>query len=147
MRSWAFTDAFPVKWTGPALNAGSNDVATETLEIAHHGFGGRADLDAPLNADSSAGLPPDRGRGGKLECWFNPNEYKIEKTTVVEKPVVGAGLPNPQFGGGNARELDPRPALRRLRRRDGDVRTVTDRLFKLMEVDQAFGSAKKGARR
>ena len=38
VRSWAFKDAFPVKWTGPALNARSNDVATETLEIAHHGF-------------------------------------------------------------------------------------------------------------
>lgn len=38
VRKWAFAEAFPVKWTGPTLNAGSNNVATETLEIAHNGF-------------------------------------------------------------------------------------------------------------
>jgi phage tail-like protein len=38
VRSWQFVLAFPVKWQGPALNAGSNNVATETLEIAHMGF-------------------------------------------------------------------------------------------------------------
>lgn len=38
VRAWAFTGAFPVKWEGPTLNAGSNNVATETLEIAHHGL-------------------------------------------------------------------------------------------------------------
>lgn len=38
VRSWAFAGAFPVKWTGPDLSACSNDVAVETLEIAHHGL-------------------------------------------------------------------------------------------------------------
>ena len=38
VRRWAFDAAFPVKWQGPTLNAGSNNVATETLEIAHQGF-------------------------------------------------------------------------------------------------------------
>jgi phage tail-like protein len=38
VRSWKFMSAFPVKWQGPGLNAGSNNAATETLEIAHHGF-------------------------------------------------------------------------------------------------------------
>lgn len=38
IRSWAFAGAFPVKWTGPSLNARSNNVATETLEIAHQGL-------------------------------------------------------------------------------------------------------------
>ena len=38
VRGWQFLAAFPVKWQGPALNAGSNTVASETLEIAHHGF-------------------------------------------------------------------------------------------------------------
>jgi phage tail-like protein len=36
--SWAFAEAFPVKWTGPNLNAGSNQIATETLEVAHAGM-------------------------------------------------------------------------------------------------------------
>jgi phage tail-like protein len=38
VRKWGFAEALPVKWTGPTLNAGANDVATETLEIAHGGL-------------------------------------------------------------------------------------------------------------
>jgi phage tail-like protein len=37
-RMWAFENAYPVKWAGPNLNAGSDSAATETLEIAHGGF-------------------------------------------------------------------------------------------------------------
>jgi phage tail-like protein len=32
------TNAFPIKWTGPNLNAGSNQIATESLEIVHEGL-------------------------------------------------------------------------------------------------------------
>jgi phage tail-like protein len=35
---WSLTGAMPVKWQGPSLTAKSNEVATETLEIAHSGF-------------------------------------------------------------------------------------------------------------
>jgi phage tail-like protein len=38
VRSWKFEDAFPVKWTGPSFASSSSEVATEQLEIAHHGF-------------------------------------------------------------------------------------------------------------
>lgn len=38
VRKFAFTNAYPVKWTGPNLNAGQNNVAIEALEIAHDGF-------------------------------------------------------------------------------------------------------------
>ncbi len=38
IRTWSFTDAYPVKWTGPTLNAASNQIATESLEIAHTGL-------------------------------------------------------------------------------------------------------------
>ncbi len=34
---WNFVDAWPTKWDGPDLNAESNDVAIETLELAHEG--------------------------------------------------------------------------------------------------------------
>jgi phage tail-like protein len=37
-RVWAFTGGFPVKWTGPDLNAIQAGVAFETLEIVHHGL-------------------------------------------------------------------------------------------------------------
>jgi phage tail-like protein len=35
---WNLTRAWPCKWTGPALNAKSNEIAIETLEICHEGL-------------------------------------------------------------------------------------------------------------
>jgi phage tail-like protein len=35
---WNFKRAWPCKWTGPALNAGDNQIAMETLEICHEGL-------------------------------------------------------------------------------------------------------------
>lgn len=32
---WNFSEAWPTKWTGPALNSTSNAVAVEALEITH----------------------------------------------------------------------------------------------------------------
>ena len=38
IRVFALTGAQPVRWTGPNATAGSNQTATEALEIAHRGF-------------------------------------------------------------------------------------------------------------
>jgi phage tail-like protein len=38
VRTWVFMNAYPVKWTGPNLNANSNTVASESLEIVHNGL-------------------------------------------------------------------------------------------------------------
>ena len=35
---WGLLDVVPVRWSGPSLNPDSPKVATETVEIAHHGF-------------------------------------------------------------------------------------------------------------
>jgi phage tail-like protein len=35
---WSLTGVVPVRWTGPSLNLDSPKAATETIEIAHHGF-------------------------------------------------------------------------------------------------------------
>jgi phage tail-like protein len=35
---WNFVNGWPCKWDGPAFNAKSNDVAIETIEIAHEGL-------------------------------------------------------------------------------------------------------------
>jgi len=35
---WNFTDAWPIKWTGPTLNATGNEVAIETVELVHEGI-------------------------------------------------------------------------------------------------------------
>ena len=36
--TWELDGVVPVRWTGPSLNLDSPRVATETVEIAHHGF-------------------------------------------------------------------------------------------------------------
>jgi phage tail-like protein len=35
---WNFVNAWPTKWTGPTLNAAGNELAIESLEIAHEGL-------------------------------------------------------------------------------------------------------------
>jgi phage tail-like protein len=35
---WNFINAFPAKWRGPSLNAEDDDVAIETIELAHEGI-------------------------------------------------------------------------------------------------------------
>jgi len=35
---WEFTNGFPVKWEGPEFDASKNEVAIETIEIAHEGL-------------------------------------------------------------------------------------------------------------
>jgi phage tail-like protein len=36
--SWTLQGVYPLKWTGPAFDVGSNSTATETLELVHNGF-------------------------------------------------------------------------------------------------------------
>jgi phage tail-like protein len=38
LRSWVVQDAFPVRWKGPDFDATAEEVPTEELEVAHHGF-------------------------------------------------------------------------------------------------------------
>jgi hypothetical protein len=77
--------------------------------------------------------------GEALECWLNPTQYSIAKANDwTTRPVVGASLPQAQFGGGHARELalellfDAAP--------DGDVTSATDQLFRMMEVDTSLSA-------
>jgi phage tail-like protein len=35
---WNFVNAWPSKWDGPDFNAEGNDIAIETLELAHEGI-------------------------------------------------------------------------------------------------------------
>ncbi|MCB0113726.1 MAG: phage tail protein [Caldilineaceae bacterium] len=37
-RRWNFRDAYPIRWRGPDLRAGTAEVAVETLELAHNGL-------------------------------------------------------------------------------------------------------------
>lgn len=47
---WNFKNAFPTKWVGPDLRAGSSDIAFESIELAHQG------LSRPAIASLAAGL-------------------------------------------------------------------------------------------
>ncbi len=38
VKRWSFIGAYPVKWTGPELNAESSAVALESIEFVHKGF-------------------------------------------------------------------------------------------------------------
>jgi phage tail-like protein len=38
--AWNVVGVYPTKWTGPTLDVGGNQIATETLELAHHGIRG-----------------------------------------------------------------------------------------------------------
>jgi phage tail-like protein len=38
IHTWVFNGAFPLKWQGPSLNAKSNNIATELLEVSHAGL-------------------------------------------------------------------------------------------------------------
>lgn len=35
---WNFVEAWPAKWQGPSLNAEGNDIAIESVELAHEGI-------------------------------------------------------------------------------------------------------------
>lgn len=37
-KQWNLVNGFPIKWTGPDLKANANEVAIESLEIAHEGI-------------------------------------------------------------------------------------------------------------
>jgi len=36
--TWNLEGVYPVRWSGPSLDIGNNQVANETLELAHNGF-------------------------------------------------------------------------------------------------------------
>ena len=37
-RSWTFADAFPIRWSGPTIAAGSSGMAEESIDVAHSGL-------------------------------------------------------------------------------------------------------------
>ena len=36
--TWNLEGIYPVRWSGPSLDIGNNQIAMETLELAHNGF-------------------------------------------------------------------------------------------------------------
>ncbi len=79
-----------------------------------------------------------------LECWLNPTQYAITKTNTwqANQAAPGASFPPAQYNGGQAREMTLE--LMFDAGVDGDVTSVTDKLFKLMEPDKTLGTPGPG---
>jgi phage tail-like protein len=45
LATWHFRNAYPTKWEGPDFDASKNEVAIESIEIAHEGFSMSTDKD------------------------------------------------------------------------------------------------------
>jgi hypothetical protein len=87
------------------------------------------------------------GQGEPLKCRFNPEQYSISKTNEWRAtPVVGSSLPAMQFAGGLGRELSLELLFDASESSSGDVRSVTDRLFLMMEATQAASEGRNSAR-
>jgi phage tail-like protein len=48
--TWNLIEVFPVRWSGPSLDINGNQLATETLELAHNGFIGLGQIAGGLIA-------------------------------------------------------------------------------------------------
>jgi hypothetical protein len=82
-----------------------------------------------------------------LVCWFNPQQYAISKSNEWHAiPVVGASLPTLQYGGGLGRELTLELLFDASDNASGDVRSVTDGLFLMMEATQKASGDTNSAR-
>lgn len=80
--------------------------------------------------------------GAKLDCWFNPTQYSISKTsTWSTRTTPGQPLPVPQYTGGEPRTLSVELLFDDSEAPSGDVRGVTERLFGLLELDPSLSSA------
>jgi hypothetical protein len=75
--------------------------------------------------------------GETIPVLFNPTEYTVTKTNTWNfKEVQGQSLPPPEFGGGAPRQITLSLLLdNSLLEGSQTVKDITDKLFKMMEVD------------
>lgn len=71
----------------------------------------------------------------EVNCLFNPNEYTFSKrNSWTSTRVKGQNVPTLEFGGGDSIELRMQLFFDTYAT-GGDVRTVTNRIWKLMNID------------
>ncbi len=86
--------------------------------------------------------------GTKLDCWFNPENYSISKTSTWEsKSTPGQPMPVPQYTGGQPRALTVDLMFDDTESASGDVSGVIAKLFTLLEVPAQNGAANKNSGR
>lgn len=71
----------------------------------------------------------------EIQCLFNPNEYTFSKrNTWTKKEVKGKNVPELEFGGGDSMTLKMQLFFDTYAT-GGDVRDITNRIWKLMSID------------
>jgi hypothetical protein len=73
----------------------------------------------------------------EVDCLFNPSEYTFSKTnTWTAETAKGKNVPQLEFSGGNSMELKMQLFFDTYSD-GGDVRGVTNKIWKLMNIDQS----------
>ena len=89
---WYFRRGLPVKYTGPSLNATQNNVAIESIEIAHEGI-------HQVPASAAAAPPSARSRDWWVSRWTS----RSANVTSTVRAVDGDALLSPQVHAGDRR--------------------------------------------
>jgi hypothetical protein len=77
----------------------------------------------------------DKEGGESIECLFNPNEYTFSKRNRWSKgEIKGKNVPQLEFGGGDSMTLKMQLFFDTYTT-GGDVRDTTDKIWKLMNID------------
>ncbi len=83
----------------------------------------------------------------KLECWFNPKDYTITKTsTWSEQSAPGQEVPTLQYGGGGPSNLSVNLVFDAGESEQPDVLDVSEKLMGLMTVGDPTGGDKNNKR-
>lgn len=78
---WTLKDAWPVKWEGPEFDASGDNLAVETLEIAHHGI-------LRVNQKTSPQLDPTRGIAGRVQGGTSKPSLRGAAVSAVANAVA-----------------------------------------------------------
>ncbi len=84
VRRYSFKRAWPVSWEGPSLNAGSSELAIETLELAHEGIEVTGPMGPVDNTPPPAPAPEQPGavlEDGKIVI-LDPIQFEYDSHEV-----------------------------------------------------------------
>ena len=106
VRSWSFADAFPIKWTGPNLNAAPTRSRPRRSRSSTPACRCRRGPDAMPMPEGYVKAKLAIEGGETIQALFNPTEFTITKgNNWTFDPVKGTSLPKGKFGGGKPREM------------------------------------------
>jgi len=155
--TWTLDGVVPVRWTGPSFNVETAKMATETLELAYHGF-----IDAALTGRAKS--PDSATQGNRLAATltvqepkaagrapeiftltfpFNPSQWSVNRTAGWKTDTTKKGVPPPEFKGPNPASVSIEIFLDESGRKDGDISKTAAKLEKLVHPEQNSVSRNK----